>query len=182
MWSFSCEGSALFSSFSLWCSDTRLGRPPTIPIGILQRREEVTAPFELTAHSGNDELYGLELDLHPHRPEQRLPLLPERAQLATSGKNDFLHEVDVGSGCRRLMGDASWILGGYGFFDRKESRYDDHFNQERWASRPCRGTGRAASTATSPATTPRAPNGAGTAVPVQLIGTKLTMAGRSSRP
>ncbi len=91
-------------------------------------------------------------------------------------ESDFLHEVNIGGGYRRLMGDASWILGGYGFFDRKESRYDNHFNQGtlglealswNWEGRV---NGYIASNDTKSAT------GAGTAV-VQLIGTKLTMAG-----
>ena len=42
---------------------------------------------------------------------------------------DFGHEFNVGGGYRRLLGDSSWILGAYGFFDRLESRYDNHFNQ-----------------------------------------------------
>jgi hypothetical protein len=43
---------------------------------------------------------------------------------------DFAHEINAGGGYRRLMGDsASWILGGYAFYDRLDSLYENKFDQ-----------------------------------------------------
>jgi len=38
------------------------------------------------------------------------------------------HEANVGAGVRRMLG-SGWNIGGYGYFDRRESPYDNYFNQ-----------------------------------------------------
>lgn len=38
------------------------------------------------------------------------------------------HEANVGLGVRRMLG-SGWNVGGYGYFDRRESPYDNYFNQ-----------------------------------------------------
>lgn len=98
---------------------------------IFQKGEKKWLPqLELTGRPGNNDRYGMEID--PFIPiaqnDRSLIYLNVRNSLFWE-EGDFSHEFNVGGGYRRLMGEDSWILGGYGFYDRMESRYNNVFNQ-----------------------------------------------------
>ena len=111
-----------------------IGFPGTTSAGDLkwigQRGEKKWKPhFELSFRSGNHDRYGLELD--PFIPiaqnDRSLWFLNVRNGLSWVN-NDFRHEINVGGGYRRIVGER-WILGGYGFFDRVKTSFDNYFNQ-----------------------------------------------------
>ena len=85
---------------------------------------------EFSGHAATNSLYGLELSpfVTIAQDDVSLWFLNVRNNMFWE-HSDFGHEFNVGGGYRRLMGDSSWIFGGYGFFDRLESRWDNHFNQ-----------------------------------------------------
>jgi hypothetical protein len=72
------------------------------------------------------------MELDPFIPiaqnEDSLVFLNVRSALFWND-GDFSNEINAGAGYRRLMGDRSWILGGYAFYDFMDSQYDNHFNQ-----------------------------------------------------
>jgi hypothetical protein len=86
---------------------------------------------EFTGHAATNSVYGV--GLSPFIPIAQDDVSMWFVNLRNDmfwEHGDFGHEFNLGGGYRRLMGDdGSWILGGYGFFDRMESRYDNHFNQ-----------------------------------------------------
>jgi len=86
--------------------------------------------FELTARPGNHHFHGMEMDpLFPIGQSDRgmAYINPRGSTFWDHG--DFLWELNVGGGYRHIMGDDSWILGGYGFYDRIDTRWDNTFNQ-----------------------------------------------------
>jgi len=98
---------------------------------IFQHGEKKWLPqLEVTGRPGNHDLYGLDVDpLIPiAQNNDSMYYLNVRGSLFWDD-GDFTNEVNVGGGYRRLMGNDSWILGGYGFYDRMETVYDNVFNQ-----------------------------------------------------
>jgi hypothetical protein len=86
--------------------------------------------FEITARPGNHSIHGMELD--PFIPigqdADSLFFVNVRNALFWS-HGDFSNEINAGAGYRQLMGDRSWILGGYVFYDFMDSENDNHFSQ-----------------------------------------------------
>lgn len=50
------------------------------------------------------------------------------ADVRTRFDNDSGHEGNFGLGLRHMLGNG-WNIGGYGYFDRRKSAYDNYFNQ-----------------------------------------------------
>ena len=86
--------------------------------------------FEFTGRPGTKELYGFTPDLMIPlaQDERNLIFLDTTGQIFWDDGDNF-NELNLGIGYRRLMGDSSWILGGYAYWDRIWTQYDNTFDQ-----------------------------------------------------
>jgi len=111
-----------------------LGFPAALRAGDLQwigqSGEKKWQPhLEISGRVGNDDRYALEFD--PFIPilqdDKSLVFLNIRNNLFWVNSRDG-YELNAGLGYRRIIDDR-WILGGYGYYDRIDSRFGNIFNQ-----------------------------------------------------